>query len=107
VLEFEQLKLLCLFLIFILIGKKALGFLKNALLIAILGFAFPFIARALNVNVELTLQSCVNFALLALSCYFIWVYLDVIWKISKSLSRLLDFILSWRKKKKLNKAIQA
>jgi|GEM_PF-6134510 len=86
----EDLMLLALFLIFLVLARKALGLFFNALLIALLGASFPFLMNFVGIHrVEITVGNVVLFSLCALLLYLTYIYLRSLFKLSKSISRIL------------------
>ncbi len=87
---FENLMLLLLFLIFLVLARKALSLFFNALLIALLGATFPFVVNFLGIyQIELTLNNVVFFALCAVLLYLAYLYLRTLFRVSKTISSIL------------------
>ena len=86
----ENLMLFLLFLVFLVLARKAVSIFFNAVLIALLGAAFPFVVDFLGIyQVELTLNNVAFFALCAVLLYLAYIYLRALFRLSRSISSIL------------------
>ena len=91
----ELLMLFLVFVLFLIVAKKAYHVLYNTLIIVFLSALFPYFANGiLGMNLPLDLNTSLQFAVLGAILYFSYLYVKLLWVSSRALSRVLAAILS-------------
>lgn len=82
------------FVVFIIIAYKALGVLKNAVIVSVISACFPFVLdKVLGFDVDITIDLILSYVLLGVVLYLLYEVFKVIYKSSKVIVGIFNILV--------------